>query len=126
MFSTRVKLTAAFVAGLIAVTVTLFLALLAARNNAVYHDIAQYAAAQGDLAARVIADAAQSGENVMAANDTAIIPLLSPRIIDRLQSIPGYLVVVDTAGRAVYRSGDVMRLQGRDMKPVQPQLTDLP
>ena len=40
MFSTRVKLTAAFVAGLIAVTITLFLAVLAARNNAVYHDIA--------------------------------------------------------------------------------------
>jgi len=51
MLSTRVKLTAAFVAGLIAVTITLFLAVLAARNDAVYHDIAQYAAAQGDLAA---------------------------------------------------------------------------
>ena len=87
MISTRIKLTAAFIVGLAAVTMTLFLALLAARNNAVYHDIAQYAAAQGDLAARVIADAAQSGENVMAANDTAIIPLLSPRIIDRLQSV---------------------------------------
>src|SRR3954462_11349260 len=126
MISTRVKLTAAFIVGLAAVTMTLFLALLAARNNAVYHDIAQYAAAQGDLAARVIADAAQSGENVMAANDTAIIPLLSPRIVDRLQSIPGYIVVVDTAGRAVYRSGDVMRLQGSDMNTLQTQLADLP
>jgi len=62
MLSTRVKLTAAFVAGLVAVTVTLFLAGLAARNNALYHDVAQYAAAQGDLAARIITDAAQSGE----------------------------------------------------------------
>ncbi|MFL5482761.1 MAG: sensor histidine kinase [Gemmatimonadaceae bacterium] len=126
MISTRVKLTAAFIVGLAAVTMTLFLALLAARNNAVYHDIAQYAAAQGDLAARVIADAAQSGEKVMAANDTAIIPLLSPRIVDRLQSIPGYIVVVDTAGRAVYRSADVMRLQGSDMNTLQTQLADLP
>ena len=49
MASTRVKLTAAFVAGLIAITITLFVALLTARNDAVYHDIAQYAAAQGDL-----------------------------------------------------------------------------
>jgi len=64
MLSTRVKLTAAFVAGLVAVTITLFLAVLAARNNAVYHDIALYAAAQGDLAARVITDAVQSKENV--------------------------------------------------------------
>jgi signal transduction histidine kinase len=126
MFSTRVKLTAAFVVGLITVTITLFLALLAARSNAVYHDVAQYAAAQGDLAARVIGDAAQSGESVLATTDTALIPLLSPKIIDRLQSIPGYLVVVDTAGRAVYRSADVMRLQGSDMNTLQTQLADLP
>ncbi|HJQ10524.1 MAG TPA: ATP-binding protein [Gemmatimonadaceae bacterium] len=126
MISTRVKLTAAFVVGLIVVTVTLFLAVLAARNNAVYHDIAQYAATQGDLAARVITDAAQSGESVMATSDTALIPLVSPKIADRLQSIPGYIVVVDTAGRAVYRSSDVMRLQGSDMNTLQTQLADLP
>jgi two-component system, OmpR family, sensor kinase len=126
VFSTRVKLTAAFVAGLIAITVTLFLAVLAARNNAVYHDIAQYAAAQGDLAARVITDASQSGENVMATSDTALVPLLSPSLAEHLQSIPGYIVVVDTAGRAVYRSADVMRLQGQDLTTLQSQLQDLP
>ncbi len=126
MLSTRVKLTAAFVAGLIAVTVTLFLAVLAARNNAVYHDIAQYAAAQGDLAARVIADAAQSGESVMVKSDTAPIPLLNPIIADRLQSVPGYIVVVDTAGRAIYSSSEVTRLQGTDMNTLKTQLADLP
>src|SRR6476646_10182718 len=103
MFSTRVKLTAAFVAGLIAVTITLFLAVLTARNDAVYHDIAQYAAAQGDLAARIITDAAQSGETVVATKDTALIPLLSRKVADRLQIVPGYIVVVDTVGNAVYR-----------------------
>src|SRR5207237_8084788 len=100
---------------LIAVTITLFLAVLAARNNAVYHDIAQYAAAQGDLAARVITDAAQSGETVVATSDTALIPLLSPRLVDRLQSVPGYIVIVDTIGRPVYRSGDGMTLQETDV-----------
>ncbi len=126
MLSTRVKLTAAFLAGLITVTVTLFLAVLAARNDAVYHDIAQYAAAQGELAARVITDAAQAGEKVMATSDTALIALLSPKIVDRLQAVPGYIVVVDTLGRAVYRSDDVMRLQGSDMATLQNQLADLP
>src|SRR6266567_1020568 len=111
MLSTRVKLTAAFVAGLIAVTITLFLALLTARNNAVYHDIAQYAATQGDLAARIIADAAQSGERVVATDDTALIQRMSRKVADRLQTVPGYIVIVDTAGRAVYRSPDVMRLK---------------
>src|SRR6266513_1940401 len=126
MLSTRVKLTAAFVAGLIAVTITLFLAVLAARNNAVYHDIAQYAATQGDLAARVITDAVQSKEKVFATSDTALVAALSPKVVDRLQSVPGYVVVVDTLGRAVYRSADVMRLQGTDMATLQSQLADLP
>ena len=126
MFSTRVKLTAAFVAGLIAITITLFLAVLAARNNAVYHDIAQYAATQAELAARVITDASQAGDSVMAASDTALVPALSPKLFDRLQFIPGYIVVVDTAGRAVYRSADVMRLQGSDLSTLLTQLQDLP
>jgi signal transduction histidine kinase len=124
--STRVKLTIAFVAGMIAVAITLFLAVLTARNNAVYHDIAQYAAAQGDLASRVIMDAAQSKEKVLVNGDTALIPLLSPKLVDRLQVVPGYIVVVDTAGRAVYRSNDVMRLKGQDMATLQTQLEDLP
>ncbi|MEA2761883.1 MAG: hypothetical protein QOD47_1167 [Gemmatimonadaceae bacterium] len=126
MVSTRAKLTIAFVAGMIAVAITLFLAVLTARNNAVYHDIAQYAAAQGDLAARVITDAAQSGEKVLANGDTALIPVLTPRLVARLQIVPGYIVVVDTAGRAVYRSSDVMRLKGQDMATLQTQLEDLP
>jgi signal transduction histidine kinase len=126
LVSTRVKLTAMFVIGLIAVTGTLFLAVLTARNNAVYHDIALYAAAQGDLAGRVIADAAQSGQKVLATSDTAPIPLLSPKIVERLQAVPGYIVVVDTLGRAVYRSSDVMRLKGQDMATLQTELADLP
>jgi two-component system OmpR family sensor kinase len=126
MVSTRAKLTMAFVAGMIAVAITLFLAVLTARNNAVYHDIAQYAAAQGDLAARVITDAAQSDEKVLANGDTALIPVLTSKLVARLQIVPGYIVVVDTAGRAVYRSSDVMRLKGQDMATLQTQLEDLP
>ena len=126
MLSTRFKLTAAFLAGLVAVTVTLFLAVLAARNNAVYHDIAQYAAAQGELAARIITDAKNAGDTVVATKDTALIQRLSYRVASRLQSVPGYIVVVDTAGRAVYRSDDVMRLNENDMSVLQTQLADLP
>jgi hypothetical protein len=77
MLSTRVKLTAAFVAGLVAITLTLYLGLLAARNNAVYHDIALYAAAQGELAARVIIDAQQRGDTVVVTSDTALIQVMS-------------------------------------------------
>ena len=126
MVSTRVKLTAAFVAGMITVAVTLFLAVLTARNNAVYHDIAQYAAAEGDLAARVIADASRAGDSIVATRDTALIQRLTYKVVDRLQAVPGYIVVVDTLGRAVYRSSDVMRLKTDDMATLQTQLADLP
>ncbi len=126
MFSTRVKLTAAFVAGLIAVTITLFLSLMTARNAAVFRDIAQYAAAQGDLAARVIAGAAQAGEPVVAADAVSPGPALSPGIAERLDAVPGYIVVVDTMGRSVYRSPDVMHLRSNDMSTLQEQLGDLP
>jgi signal transduction histidine kinase len=126
LVSTRVKLTAAFVLGLVAVTITLFLALLTARNDAVYNDIAQYAATQGDLAALIIADAARSGERVVATDDTALVARLSRKIIERLDAIPGYLVVVDTAGRAVYRSPEVLRLKAGDTQTLQTQLADLP
>jgi len=126
VFSTRVKLTAAFVAGLIAVTITLFLSLMTARNAAVFRDIAQYAAAQGDLAARVITGAAQAGEPVVAADAVSPGPALSPGIAERLDAVPGYIVVVDTLGRSVYRSPDVMRLRSNDMRTLQEQLGDLP
>jgi signal transduction histidine kinase len=62
----------------------------------------------------------------MGSSDTALVPVLAPRVVERLQSIPGYIVVVDTAGRAVYRSADVMRLQGTDLQTLQSQLQDLP
>ena len=124
--SLRVKLTAAFVAGLIAVTATLFLAVLTSRNAAVFRDIAQYAAAQGDLVASVISDAALAGEPVTAVTDLASFPVLTPPLVERLRSIPGYIVLVDTAGRSLYRSPSLMALNADDMLTLQDQLGDLP
>jgi signal transduction histidine kinase len=46
--------------------------------------------------------------------------------VDRLQSIPGYIVVLDTAGRSLYRSPDVMALASNDMLALQDQLGELP
>src|SRR5688500_19710654 len=101
MLSTRAKLTMAFVAGLAVVTFTLFLSLMTARNAAVFRDIAQYAAAQGDLAERVIGHAAQTGERLFAVDTQAIAPPLAPDIAERLNAVPGYVIVVDTMGRSL-------------------------
>src|SRR5688500_8608071 len=124
MLSTRAKLTMAFVAGLVVVTFTLFLSLMTARNAAVFRDIAQYAAAQGDLTERVIASAARTGEPLL--DPDSFGPALSPSVADRLDAVPGYLIVVDTLGRAMYRSPAVLRLQPNDMTTLQDQLGDLP
>jgi len=126
VLSTRTKLTLAFVAGLVAVTITLFLSLMTSRNAAVFSDIAQYAAAQGDLAERVITYAALTGEPLLAADSVAVMPLLSSSIADRLDAVPGYLIVVDTLGRSMYRSPQVMRLPPNDMATLQAQLGELP
>jgi len=124
--SLRLKLTAAFVGGLIAVTATLFLAVLTSRNAAVFRDIAQYAAAQGDLAASVITGAVAAGDSVTALTELASFPLITPSLAERLRSVPGYIVIVDTAGRSVYRSPAVMALTASDMLTLQDQLGDLP
>jgi len=126
LFSTRVKLTAAFVGGLVAVTITLFLSLMTARNAAVFRDIAQYAATQGDLAERVILHAAETGEPLLSADTQAVAPPLHPDITERLNAVPGYVIVVDTIGRALYRSPAVMRLRPDDIATLQEQLGDLP
>jgi two-component system, OmpR family, sensor kinase len=124
LFSTRVKLTAAFVGGLVVVTITLFLSLMTARNAAVFRDIAQYAAAQGDLAERVIGSAARTGEPILDTDSFG--PALSTSVADRLDAVPGYIIVVDTMGRAMYRSPSVLRLRPNDMTTLQEQLGDLP
>jgi two-component system OmpR family sensor kinase len=124
--SLRVKLTAAFVAALIAVAVTLFLSIMTARNAAVFRDLAQYAAAQGDLAARVIGDAVGRGSPDISITDTASFPQLAAPVAARLRAIPGYIVVLDTAGRSLYRSPEVMALASNDMETLQEQLGDLP
>ncbi|HEU4748564.1 MAG TPA: ATP-binding protein, partial [Gemmatimonadaceae bacterium] len=115
-----------FVAGLVAVTITLFLSLMTARNAAVFRDIAQYAAAQGDLAERVIVHAAQTGEPLFASNTDAFGPPLAPNVAERLNAVPGYVIVVDTLGRSLYRSPAVMRLRPEDMTTLQEQLGELP
>ena len=126
MVSTRAKLTMAFVAGLVVVTFTLFLSLMTARNAAVFRDIAQYAATQGDLAERVITHAAQTGEPLLASNPFSTMPALTSAIADRLDAVPGYIIVVDTLGRSMYRSPEVMRLRPEDMTTLQEQLGELP
>lgn len=123
--SLRVKLTAAFLAALIAIAVTLFLSIITARNATVFRDIAQYAAAQGELAAHVITGAAAERPD-SAVTNAASFPQLAPGVVERLKAIPGYIVVLDTAGRSLYRSPDVMALTSNDMQALQGQLGDLP
>ncbi|HXG69073.1 MAG TPA: ATP-binding protein [Gemmatimonadaceae bacterium] len=126
MLSTRAKLTATFVAALVAIATALFVSLLTTRNASVYGDLGQSASTQADLTARVIVREALAGKRIMATDDTALVPVMSAAVSGIIDAIPGYLVAYDTAGRIVYRSAPVLNLSSRDSQTLQEQLRDLP
>ena len=126
MLSTRAKITLVFVTGLSVLAVALFLSFLTARNASIYRDLGQSATTKADLAARVLRASLTSGQTVVVTGDTLAVPALAPRITKFLDALPGLLLAVDTAGRVVYRSPDVQRLNVMDLNVLQEQLKLVP
>jgi two-component system OmpR family sensor kinase len=127
MASTRTNLTAAFVAGLIAVTGVLGLTLWAVRNASVYRDIARNASTEADLAASLILEAGEGAQPVVIGPDTAAEALfITPRLGAMLNSFPGYLVVMDRRGLILFQSEEVRRLGNDDASDLSEQIAQLP
>jgi len=126
MFSTRVRLTVTFVAGLVVLTVALFLSFLTARNASIYRDIGQSAATKAELAARVLRQGLSLGQSVLVAGDSTVVPSLAPRVTNFLDALPGFLLAVDTHGRVVYKSPEVRALDEQDLNSLQSQLKLVP
>lgn len=126
MLSTRAKITGIFVSALAALAVAFFLSFLTARNASIYSDIAQVASTKAELAARVLRSSLSSGQPVVVTGDTLAIPALTPRITNLLDALPGFLLLVDTSGRVIYRSPDVRELDDWDLQQLQNQLTLVP
>lgn len=122
MFTTRVRLTAAFAAGMIVVSIAVMFAFWTARNANVYHDIGQYTIAQADLAVRILSQ----NDEVIVGPDGAALPAITPRAVSLLRLIPDYLIVVDKDGHPIYQSDAVRRLSPSDSALLHTQLLLLP
>ena len=128
MASTRANLTAAFVAGLVAVAGVLGITLWAVRNATVYGDIARYASTQADLAVGVILDAGGEGaQPVVVRPDTAAEALsITTRLGAMLNQFPGYVVVFDHHGLLLFESDEVRQLNSSDAALLADQVRNLP
>jgi two-component system, OmpR family, sensor kinase len=128
MATTRTNLTAAFVAGLVAVAGVLGITLWAVRNATVYSDIARYASTQADLAVGIILDAGGEGaQPVVVRPDTAAEALsITTRLGAMLNQFPGYVVVFDHHGLLLFESDEVRQLNSFDAALLADQVRNLP
>ena len=127
MASSRTNLTAAFVAGLVAVSAVIGLMSWTVRNASIYRDIGRYAGTEADLAATLILDASEGVQAVVIGPDRAAETLsITPRLGAMLGAFPNYLVVTDYKGAPIFQSAFVRRLNKADSTLLADQLANLP
>jgi signal transduction histidine kinase len=124
MLSTRVRLTAAFAGGLVLIAVPMVIALWAARNTNVYHDIGQFTATRADLVARLVSQVEEGGQVIVGPTTATV--AVPTRIRDLLSGFPDYLIVLDKYGQPVYQSAAVSQLSPQDSTLFWGQLLTLP
>lgn len=127
MASSRTNLTAAFVAGLIAIAAVVGLMSWTVRNASIYRDIGRYASTEADLATTLLLDAGEGVQAVVIGPDTAAETLsLTPRLGSMLRAFPNYLVVIDRNGAPIFQSAAVQNLSNADSALLAGQLANLP
>jgi two-component system OmpR family sensor kinase len=115
MPSTRTNLTAAFVAGLVVVSAGLALTFWTVRNATIYEDIGRTASTEGDLAASLIVEAGEDAQRLVVGPDTSRATIyITPRLGARLNTFPGYILVLDRQGGKLFRSTRVEALPPGD------------
>ena len=110
MPSIRVKLTAAYAGALVATTAAFGGALWVGRGVTKYRELQRYVSVEANVALRLIAQAQRAGDSVVVVRDSLVGATLAPRIAAALDAFPDQLVVLDTAGRALYLSPAAARL----------------
>jgi signal transduction histidine kinase len=125
MIPARLKLTLVFTIAMIATGVALGVAVSASRTAGAYSAIGREALADADLAMRIIEQAASAHESIIV-RDTSALDAVSRRIAQRLDVIPGYIVIVDHKSNVVFKSADVADLSNDDWTALQRGIADLP
>ncbi len=124
MLSTRVRLTAMFMGGLLLITGPIVVALLAARKTNVYRDIGQHTRTQAELVARIVAQLDDGGQVIVGPTTATVV--VTTRIRDLLRGFPDYLVITDRLGQPLYQSPGVSQLSRQDSARFREQVLTLP
>ncbi len=125
MMSARLKLTLIFAAAMVVTGAALGVAVSASRTAGAYSAIAREALADADLAMRVIDQASQARSQIVV-RDSSGADQMALAVAERLEVIPGYVVVVGRGANVVFTSYDVRDLSDDDWATLQHGIADLP
>ena len=125
MIPARLKLTFVFAGAMIVTGVALGIAVSASRTAGAYSAIGREALADADLAIKVIDQAAAAHEQIVV-RDSSHAEAMARRISERLDVIPGYIVIVGRKANVVFTSSDAGDLPDDDWTTLQHGIEDLP
>ncbi len=127
MIRARTKLTIFFAAAMAVTAATVGIAISAARTEGVYSAVGREALADADLALRIVDQGREDGARAATlVRDSARRMVLSPRITNQLEVIPGYIIVVDRGGNVQFTSAEIRDLTDSEWVIMQRGVADLP
>ncbi|MCC7053461.1 MAG: hypothetical protein IT355_09345 [Gemmatimonadaceae bacterium] len=94
------------------------------KDSAYYRELQRYVNSQAELAIRIITQAELRGP-VTITRDSLVGPQLTADVAGAMEVIPDYLLVLDTAGRAVYVSAKARDLPPADLSSLQESALDI-
>jgi two-component system, OmpR family, sensor kinase len=125
MIPARLRLTFVFAGALAATGAAMGVAVSASRTAGAYSAIGREALADADLALKIIDQSVRAGEPAVV-RDSDGTESMSPDVSERLQVIPGYVVVVSRNANVVFTSPDVSNLSDSAWVTLQRGIADLP
>lgn len=125
MIPARLKLTFVFASAMIVTGAALGIAVSASRTAGGYSAIGREALADVDLATRIIEQSASAHEQILV-HDSSSAEGIARRVAERLDVIPGYIVIVGRKANVVFSSLDARDLSDTDWATLQHGIADLP
>jgi two-component system, OmpR family, sensor kinase len=126
MASIRARLTGAYAATLVGTVILLAAVQYAARRGDAARELAGRARADVDLALRIVAQVAASGQPVTATAGPLIGPVVTPALRNLLEGVPDYVLVLDSTGRTLYNSFAVRQLDADNQLRLSRLAIELP
>ena len=125
MIPARLKLTFVFAGAMVVTATALGIAVSASRTAGAYSAIGREALADADLAMKIIDQSAKAREPILV-RDSSGVDGMARRVAERLDVIPGYLVIVGRKANVLFTSSDARDLSDDDWATLQHGIADLP